>query len=49
MAIETDLNKLSANSQRIAELNAASQGMTSEQYLASRGGINTVLASMVTL
>ena len=42
MAIETDLNKLSANSQRIAELNAASQGMTSEQYLASRGGVNPV-------
>lgn len=42
MAIETDLNKLSANSQRIAELNAASQGMTAQQYVTSRGGINTV-------
>jgi hypothetical protein len=42
MPIETDLNKLSANSQRIAELNAASQGMTAQQYVTSRGGINTV-------
>jgi hypothetical protein len=41
MAIETDLNKLSANSQRIAELNAASQGMTAQEYLTSRGGVNT--------
>ena len=42
MAIETDLNKLSANNQSIAELNAASQGMTAQQYVTSRGGINTV-------
>ena len=42
MPIETDLNKLSANSQRIAELNAASQGMTAQQYINSRGGVNTV-------
>jgi hypothetical protein len=41
MPIETDLNKLSANSQRIAAINAASQGMTAQEYITSRGGVNT--------
>jgi hypothetical protein len=42
MPIETDLNKLSASNQRIAEANGASQGMTAQEYVNSRGGINTV-------
>ena len=36
------VSQLPASTQRIIDINAAAQGMTSEQYLASRGGVNPV-------
>ncbi len=41
MPITTNVNDLSANSQRVAALNGASQGMTAQEYITSRGGVNT--------
>lgn len=42
MAFVTDLSALSAANQRVISANAASQGVTPDQYLASRGGVNPV-------
>ena len=42
MAFVTDLSTLSAANQRVISANAASQGITPDQYLASRGGVNPV-------
>ena len=38
----TNLSALSASTQRVLAANAASQGLTAEAYLASRGGVNPV-------
>ena len=38
----TDINALSAANKRVITANAASQGLTPDQYLASRGGVNPV-------
>jgi hypothetical protein len=38
----TNLSGLSSNTQRVIASNAASQGLTAEAYLASRGGVNPV-------
>jgi hypothetical protein len=36
------ISQLPASTQRIIDINAAAQGMTSQEYLASRGGVNPV-------
>jgi hypothetical protein len=38
----TNLSELSSGTQRVIASNAASQGLTAEAYLASRGGVNPV-------
>lgn len=38
----TNLSDLSATNKQVIEANAKSQGITAEQYLASRGGVNPV-------
>lgn len=38
----TTISQLPIETQRIININAASQGMTGQQYLASRGGVNPV-------
>jgi hypothetical protein len=38
----TDLSGLDATTKKVIAANAESQGITAEQYLASRGGVNTV-------
>jgi hypothetical protein len=42
MAFVKDFNSLSASQQAVMTANGKSQGMTGAEYLASRGGINTV-------
>lgn len=41
-AFTTDLASLDAGTKQVIAANAKSQGLTAEQYLASRGGVNTV-------
>jgi hypothetical protein len=42
MAFVTDITALPAETQRILAVNAKGQGLTAEQYLISRGGVNPI-------